>query len=162
MLHSHRWEKQAGRSRKRQSCLIACPLGHTAVNVNFAFQITSSLHLMQATLKQLWGTNPSQAIHPICLQYCTEKISSFWGFHWKPLEVTIFNSLTFLWRNHTESYYCMFTVPSLDTVQSSANWATDFQCFNDLFSWPKYNFFAIASMGVGLLKVSEQKTFTCN
>lgn len=56
-------------------------------------------------------------------------------------------------RNHTQSHYCAFTVPALDTLQTSANWPTDLQCSNDLFSWPKHNFWALARMGVWLLKV---------
>lgn len=64
VLHSHRWEKQVGRSKKRQLCLIARPLGHTAVNVNFAFQITSSLLLTQARLKLTARRNKSQSSDP--------------------------------------------------------------------------------------------------
>lgn len=154
-----------GRTRRESFRLLpACPLAHNAVNLNFAPQATRSL-LWQ---KQDWNCVAARAgisheTYPCCLQYHTEKVLNSWGFHWRPLEVTSLNSSTSSGRNHTERYYCTFTVPSLDTAQNSANRATHLQCFGDLSSWSKpVSGIAISGGEVWLLKVPVWQTVTCN
>lgn len=158
MLHSHTWEKQAGRSKKRQLCFIACPLVHTAVNVNLAFQITSSLLLTQSRLKLTAMRRKYQS---------SNQSNMFTVSHWEnaellgfPLKALGSYNSQFIHLPLEETTLKVTTVCSLClpwTLQNSANWATDLQCFNDLFSWPKDNFSALASMAVWVLKVSNER-----